>query len=168
MRDVSEHKLSNLRTEVPKLCSPDSKGSVTISHGIRGNIPVMAPLNMRREKKPTRCHWMVYCTYSMLKMFRALLCPSSGARDYTCMCVVTAYGVQCLVAGCRGSDKGQKAMRPGRGMLQDSSFLNCAHEMASLKLQWNEPEVTCSFYELDLETFNRKVWRGYISWKKRL
>ena len=90
MRDVSEHKLSNLRTEVPKLCSPDSKGSVTISHGIRGNIPVMAPLNMRREKKPTRCHWMVYCTYSMLKMFRALLCPSSGARDYTCMCVITA------------------------------------------------------------------------------
>jgi len=24
-------------------------------------------------------------------MFRALLCPSSGARDYTC--VITAYGV---------------------------------------------------------------------------
>ena len=24
-------------------------------------------------------------------MFRALLCPSSGARDY--MCVITAYGV---------------------------------------------------------------------------
>ena len=39
---------------------------------------------------------MVYCTYDMLNMFRALLCPSSGARDYTnmCMCVITAYGVQ--------------------------------------------------------------------------
>ena len=37
-----------------------------------------------REEKPTRCHWMVYCTCNMLNMFRALLCPSSGARDYMC------------------------------------------------------------------------------------
>jgi hypothetical protein len=51
----------------------------------------------------------------MLNMFRALLCPSSGARDY--MCVITAYGVQCLVAGCRGSGAEQQAMRPGRRML---------------------------------------------------
>ena len=35
------------------------------------------------------------------------------------MCVITAYGVQCLVAGCRGSGAGQQAMRPGRGMLHD-------------------------------------------------
>ena len=61
-----------------------------------------------REEKPTRCHWMVYCTYNMLNMFRALLCPSSGARDY--MCVITAYGVQCLVAGCWRSGAGQQAM----------------------------------------------------------
>ena len=59
---------------------------------------------------------MIYCTYNMLNMFRALLWPSSGARDY--MCVITAYGVQCLVAGCRGSGAEQQAMRPGRGMLQ--------------------------------------------------
>jgi len=45
-----------------------------------------------REEKPTRCHSMVYCTYNMLSMFRALLCPSSGAQDY--MCIITAYGVQ--------------------------------------------------------------------------
>ena len=51
-------------------------------------------------------------------MFRALLCPLSGARDY--MCVIAACGVQCLVAGCRGSSAGQQAMRPGRGMLHDS------------------------------------------------
>jgi len=74
-------------------------------------------LHMRREEKPTRCHWMVYCTYDMLNMFQALLCPSSGARDY--MCVITAFGVQCLVAGCRGSNAGQPAMCPGRGMLHD-------------------------------------------------
>ena len=74
---------------------------------------------LRTEEKPTRCHWMVYCTYNMLNMFRALLCPSSGAPDY--LCVTTAYGVQCLVAGCRGSGAGQQAMRPGRGMLHDCS-----------------------------------------------
>jgi hypothetical protein len=33
------------------------------------------------------------------------------------MCVTTAYGVQCLVAGCRGSDAEQQAVCPGRGML---------------------------------------------------
>jgi len=58
---------------------------------------------------------MVYCTYNTLNMFRALLCPSSGARGY--MCVITAYGVQCLVAGCRESGAGQQVMSPGRGML---------------------------------------------------
>ena len=45
------------------------------------------------EEKPTRCYSMVYCTYNLLDMFRALtrICPSSGARDYTC--IITAYGV---------------------------------------------------------------------------
>ena len=52
--------------------------------------------SVRREEKPIRCHWMVYCTYNMPNTFRALLCTSSGAQDY--MCVITAYGVQCL--GC--------------------------------------------------------------------
>jgi len=37
--------------------------------------------HMRREEKPTRYHWMVYCTYNMLNVFRALLCPSSRARQ---------------------------------------------------------------------------------------
>jgi len=52
---------------------------------------VRSSLHMRREEKPTRCHWMVYCTYKMLNIFRALLWQSSGARDY--MCVIPAYGV---------------------------------------------------------------------------
>ena len=60
---------------------------------------------------------MFYCTYDMLNMFRALLCPSSGALDY--MCVIAAYGVQCLAAGCRGSGAGQQAIRPEKGMLHD-------------------------------------------------
>ena len=47
----------------------------------------------------------------MLNMFRALLCPSSRARDY--VCVINAYGMQCL-GGCRRSGAGEQAMRPGR------------------------------------------------------
>ena len=74
----------------------------------------MPIISMRREEKPTKCHWMVYCPYNMLNMFRALLCPSSGARVY--MFVITAYGVQCLVAGCWGSDAGQQAVSSNQGM----------------------------------------------------
>ena len=37
------------------------------------------------------------------------------------MCVIAAYGVQCLVAGCRGLVAGQQVMRLGRGMLHDCS-----------------------------------------------
>jgi hypothetical protein len=92
---------------------------------------------MRREEKPTRCHWMLYCTNDTLNMFRALLCPSPGARDY--MCVITAYGVQCLVACCRGSGAGQPAMRFGRGMLRvaqhPSSWI---HSL----LSWTWPPTT--------------------------
>jgi len=33
-------------------------------------------------KEPTRCHLLFYCTSYRLNIFRALLCPSSGARDY--------------------------------------------------------------------------------------
>ena len=45
------------------------------------------------------------------------------------MCFITAYGVQCLVAGCRRSGAEQQAMRPEIGMLRDCSratslFLN--------------------------------------------
>jgi hypothetical protein len=31
------------------------------------------------KKKPTRCHLMLYFSYELLYMFRALICPSSGA-----------------------------------------------------------------------------------------
>jgi len=34
------------------------------------------------SKKPTRCHLIFYCTSYKLNMFQALLCPSSGVRDY--------------------------------------------------------------------------------------
>jgi len=51
----------------------------------------------------------------MLNKFQALLCPSSGVRDY--MCVITAYMVwSALVAGCRRSGAEQQAMRPEWGI----------------------------------------------------
>jgi len=36
-----------------------------------------------KNKKPTRCHLLFYCTSYRLNMFRALLCPSSGGTLYT-------------------------------------------------------------------------------------
>ena len=35
-----------------------------------------------KNNKPSRYHLLFYCTSYRLNMFRALLCPSSGARDY--------------------------------------------------------------------------------------
>ena len=34
------------------------------------------------KKKPARYQLLFYCTSYKLNMFQALLCPSSGARDY--------------------------------------------------------------------------------------
>ena len=56
-------------------------------------------------------------------MFRAFLCPSSGALDYKC--VLVAYGGQCLASGCRGSGAGQEGVRPGRGMPQHPLAAGC-------------------------------------------
>jgi hypothetical protein len=36
------------------------------------------------------------------------------------MYAITACGVQCLAAGCRGSGAEQQGVRPGRGMLHDA------------------------------------------------
>jgi len=35
-----------------------------------------------KNKKPTRCRLLFYCASYRLSMFRALLCPSSGASGY--------------------------------------------------------------------------------------
>ena len=35
-----------------------------------------------KNKKPSRCHLLFYCTSYRLNMFQALLCPSSRAREY--------------------------------------------------------------------------------------
>ena len=46
------------------------------------------------NKMPTRCNRGFYCrSYCMLNMFRAPLCPSSGAQDY--YTVVAVCGISC-------------------------------------------------------------------------
>ena len=43
---------------------------------------------------PTRCNRVFYCrSYCLLNMFRAPLCPSSGAQEY--YTVVAACGISC-------------------------------------------------------------------------
>jgi len=46
------------------------------------------------NKMPTRCNRGFYCrSYCLLNMFRAPLCPSSGAQEY--YTVVAAFGIWC-------------------------------------------------------------------------
>ena len=71
-------------------------------------LSVRPSLHMGREENPTRCHWMVYCTYNMLNMFRSLLCPSSGFRDYMFVLLLPMV-CSALIAGCWRSGAGQQA-----------------------------------------------------------
>jgi len=48
---------------------------------------VRASLYKGREENLDATEWFI----ALIIMFRALICPSSGARDYTC--VIPAYGV---------------------------------------------------------------------------
>ena len=57
--------------------------------------------------------------YASRKWDVALLCPSSGVRDF----YVLLPPMVCSnwIAGCRGSGAGKQAMHPGSGMLHDGS-----------------------------------------------
>ena len=52
---------------------------------------VRASLHKLREENQLDATECFYCTYNLLNMFRAIICPSSEARVYTC--VIAAYGV---------------------------------------------------------------------------
>jgi len=53
-----------------------------------------ASLLIRGNKMPTRCNRSFCCrSYCLLNVFRAPLCPSSGAQEY--YTVVAAYGISC-------------------------------------------------------------------------
>jgi hypothetical protein len=40
--------------------------------------PCIIDICGEEKGKPTRCHLMIYCSYELHYMFRALICPSSG------------------------------------------------------------------------------------------
>ena len=57
-------------------------------------LRVMCPVCRMLQHLATRCNRGVYCiSYCLLNMFRAPLCPSSGAQEY--YTVVAACGISC-------------------------------------------------------------------------
>ena len=66
---------------------------------------------------PTRCNRGLYCrSYCLLNMFRASLCPSSGAQEY--YTVVAACGILCCGFSSSWSGVELGVMRPVCRMLQ--------------------------------------------------
>jgi hypothetical protein len=47
---------------------------------------------INEEEEPPRCYLVFYYTYDRLNMFRAALCPSSGANDY-----ISGYHIDRLI-----------------------------------------------------------------------
>jgi len=47
------------------------------------DVSLSVHLRKMGRRKPTRCDTVLYWTCNLLNMFRAWLCPSSRARDYT-------------------------------------------------------------------------------------
>ena len=76
------------------------------------------------NKMLTRCNRGFYCrSYCLLYMFRASLCPSSGAQEY--YTVVAACGILCCGFSSCWSGVKLRVMRPVCMMLQlpDDGFL---------------------------------------------
>ena len=89
-------------------CKNLTKEDITRYNEIKCEEPLDVCLSVHRcicveKKNPTRCHWMVYCTYNMLNMFRALLFPPKGTRDYMCY-----YRLWYAVLGCWLSGAGSR------------------------------------------------------------
>jgi len=64
------------------LCTCGGRNKFTFSHELGGRC--------REESQLGATEWY-YCPYNLLNMFRALISPSSVARDSAC--VIGAYGV---------------------------------------------------------------------------
>jgi len=54
-----------------------------------------------KNKIPTRCHLLFHCISYRLNIFRALLCPSSGARDYGVDYHIGRFVLDLLYVGCQ-------------------------------------------------------------------
>ena len=93
-RGCSKH-VENWNKYIEKNCA--SSWSFTKNHtNMHGqqNINKKSLLVTCRNKMPSRCNRGFYCrSYCLLNMFRAPLCPSSGAQEY--YTVVAACGISC-------------------------------------------------------------------------
>ena len=64
------------------------------THNIAGLCNIIIDYYTCGNKMPTRCNRGFYCrSYCLLNMFRASLCPSSGAQEY--YTVIAACGILC-------------------------------------------------------------------------
>ena len=74
------------------------------------------------NKMPTRCNRGFYCrSYCLLNMFRAALCPSSGAQEY--YTVVAACGILCCVFSSSWSGVELRVMCPVCRMLLQTGHI---------------------------------------------
>ena len=84
------------------------------------------------NKMPTRCNRGFYCrSYSLLSMFRAPLCPSSGVQGF--YTVVAACGISCCGFSSSWSGVELRVMRPVCRML---ASLFCAIRSRQNKRQY--------------------------------
>ena len=76
---------------------PRERGSFGYRKKTRSGLTITFSVKLLRicgNKMPTRCSRGFYCRcYCLLNMFRAPICPSSGAQEY--YTVVAAYGISC-------------------------------------------------------------------------
>ena len=66
----------------------------SVAYVYLGDSELLMNFQICGNKMPTRCNRVFYCrSCCLLNMFRALLCPSSGAQEY--YTVVAACGISC-------------------------------------------------------------------------
>jgi len=103
--------MSKIRT--PTLTRNDIGGNVH-------NVELQCWMNILSScgnKMPTRCNRGFYCrSYCLLNMFRASLCPSSGAQEYYTL--VAACGISCCGLSSSWSGVDLRVMCPVCRMLQ--------------------------------------------------
>jgi hypothetical protein len=54
---------------------------------------------VNKEEEPSTCYLVFYYTYERLNMFRAALCPSSGAHDYISDYLMDRLIIRLLMVG---------------------------------------------------------------------
>ena len=85
------------KRQILKLCQATSKKHVLCHNTVFVSFEsikslqtwcvfVRPSLHIRREEKPIRCHWIVYCIYNMLNIFRVLFFMPiiRSSRLYVC------------------------------------------------------------------------------------